>query len=137
MLLFAVTIPESLYQIYGYAVPILILAVLFAFRWKVGMWGNCLTLGAVLFSALIAIGLWKDVAGLLAEHVPDVHFVAETIAVCVLFLISLAILDTATRFLSTVKVKYNDTIEKVGNGVVLLLLSLVLWQFHNYANVAL
>jgi hypothetical protein len=114
---------------YGYAVPLVILAALAAFRWKVGMWGNCLSLGAMLFSVLIAIGWWEDVAELLVKQAPVTLFLADCIAVWVLFIVSLLILDTATRFLSSIKVKFDDTVEKVGNGIAIFLLFLVLYTF--------
>ena len=129
-----VDIPGILYQIYGYAIPIVILAVLYGFRWKVGMWGNCVSLGAVLFSALVAIGWWEDVAELLVSLWAPLLFIADCLAVWLLFLITLAILDTASRYLSTIKVKYNEQVENVGNGIVLFLLFLALWQFHIFAN---
>ena len=133
-MIFAITIPEVLYIIYGYAVPIVILAVLYGFRWKVGMWGNALSLGAVLFSALIAVGWWEDVAELLAGLYKPMLFLADCVAIWLLFLLSLLFLDTATRFMSTVKVKFNDIVENVGNGIVLFLLFLVLIRFTIFAN---
>ena len=135
MTLFALAdIPNILHLIYGYAVPVVIFAALYGLRWKVGMWGNCLSLGAVLFSTLIAIGWWEDVAELLAKQVPVILFLVDCIAFWVLFIVSLLILDTATRFMSTIKVKYNETVENVGNGIALFLLSLALFQVHTLAN---
>ena len=126
-------IPGILYQIYVYAVPVIILATLFGFRWKVGMWGNILSLGAVLFSALIAAGWWEDLAELLAKQVPKMLFLADGIAFWTIFVVSLLFLDAATRFASTVKVKYADTIENYGNGVVLFLLFAALYGIFLFA----
>jgi len=134
MTLFAVSIPMVLYHIYGYAIPIVILAALYGFRWKVGMWGNCITLGAVLFSAMIAVGWWEDAASFLAQQVPAMLFIVDCVAFWTLFIISLLILDTATRSMSTIKVKYNDTVENVGNGIALFLLFSVLFGVHTFAN---
>jgi len=134
MTLFALSIPLVLYKIYGYAIPIVILAALYGFRWKVGMWGNCVTLGAVLFSALIAVGWWENAAHLLAQQVPAMLFIVDCVAFWTLFIVSLLILDTATRAMSTVKVKYNDIVENVGNGIALFLLFLVLFGIHTFAN---
>ena len=125
-----------MYHIYVYAVPLIILAALGGFRWKAGLWGNGLTLGAVLFSVLVAIGWWEDVAELLATQAPATLFVADCLALWVLFLVTLLILDTATRYLSTVKVKYNDMVENIGNGIVLLLLFAVLYGFYLFAEEA-
>ena len=116
-----------MWHIYEYAVPVIILAVLFGLRWKAGMWGNCLSLGAVLFSALIAVGWWEDLAQLLAKQVHAMLFLADGIAFWTIFIFALAILDAATRFLSTVKVKYADTVENIGNGAVLFLLFLAIY----------
>ena len=124
----------ALYLIYGWAIPVIILAALFGFRWKVGMWGNCVSLGVVLFSILIAIGWWEDVAHLLASNVPQMVYIADCIAIWAIFLVSLLVLDMATRSMSTVKVKYNDTVEQVGNGIALFLLCLALIGFADIAN---
>ena len=126
-------IPLLLYHIYGYAIPIVILATLYGFRWKVGMWGNCLTLGAVLFSFLIAIGWWEDVAELLSGQASSLLFVADCVAFWTLFIISLLILDTATRFMSTIKVKYAEQVENIGNGAVLFVLFLALYGTYLFA----
>ena len=134
MPLFALSVPQAMFNIYEYAVPITLLAVLYGFRWKVGMWGNALSLGAVLFSALIAVGWWEDVAELLAKQVPMMLYLADCIAIWGLFLVSLLALDTATRFMSTVKVKFHEQVESVGNGIVLFLLFLALFQFQTLAN---
>ena len=127
MILFAMSIPVALYHIYVYALPLVILAVLFGIRWKVGLWGNCLTLGCVLFSSLIAVGWWEDLAHLLAKQAPPMLFFVDSVAFWTLFLVSFAILDTLTRFLSRVKVKYAEKVESFGNGAVLLVLFLALY----------
>ena len=123
-----------LYQIYWFAVPVILLAALYAFRWKAGLWGNCVTLGVLQFSILIAIGWWEDVAELLAQQAPVTLFFADGIAIWTIFLLSLAILDTATRFISTVQVKYNGIVEMVGNGIVIFCLFSTLYWFHIFAN---
>jgi hypothetical protein len=126
-------IPLVLYHIYGYAIPIVILAVLYGFRWKVGMWGNCLTLGAVFFSFLVAAGWWEDVAELLATQAPSLLFLADCVAFWTLFIVSFLILDTATRLMSAVKVKYADQVENIGNGAVLFVLFLALYGTYLFA----
>jgi len=133
MTLFAISVPGVMYQIYGYAVPVVILAVVFGLRWKAGMWGNCLSLGAVLFSALIAVGWWEDLAELIVKQVPKMLFLADGIAFWTIFIVALLILDAATRFLSTVKVKYADSVENVGNGAVLFLLFLAIYSVFLFA----
>ena len=127
------SIPHVMYMIYGYAVPVVILAVLYGFRWKVGMWGNCLSLGAVLFSILVAVGWWEDVACLLAQQAPVVLFLADCMAIWGIFLVTLLILDALTRTMSTIKVKYADIVENIGNGIVLFLLFLALYGFFLFA----
>jgi signal transduction histidine kinase len=127
-------VPLILWHIYGYAVPLVILAVLYGFRWKVGMWGNCLSLGAVLFSFLIAVGWWEDVAYLLAKQFPITLFVADCVAFWMIFVVALLILDTATRLMSTIKVKYADQVENIGNGAVLFLLFLALYGIFLFAD---
>ena len=118
----------ALYHIFGWVVPIVIFAAMFGFRWKVGMWGNVVSLGVVLLSFLIAVGWWQNLAYLLATNAPQWMFIADCVAFFTIFLISLLILDFATRCMSAVKVKYADQVEKVGNGVALFLLSSALYM---------
>ena len=130
--LFAFSIPLALYYAYEVAVPLVILATLYGFRWKVGMWGNVLSLGAVLLSFLIAVGWWESLAYFLAQQAPAMLFVVDCVAFFTIFLVALLILDFATRYMSTVKVKYPDMVEKIGNGVVLLLLTMALCGIYTF-----
>lgn len=116
------TIPEVLYQLYVFGVPLSIAAAIFGFRWKEGMWGNLIALVCVMFSFLIAVGWWESLAVFLVEQMPKMLFFADLVAFWGIFLISLAVLCEITKFISRVKVKYADTIEKAGNGVALTLL---------------
>jgi len=133
MSLFCVSIPWLMWQIYGWAVPIVILAILYGFRWKAGMWSNSLSLGAALFSVLVAVGWWESLAHLIATQAPAMLFFADCLAVWTLFLVTFGLLDLATRFMSTIKVKYADMVENIGNGVVLFLLFLTLYGFFLFA----
>jgi signal transduction histidine kinase len=131
--LFAVSIPMVLYYIYGYAVPLTILAVFYGFRWKTGLWSNILSLGAVMFSVLVAVGWWEELAFLLAKKFPSWLFVADCVAIWTIFLVTLLVMDTLTRLMSTIKVKFSDIAENVGNGAVLFLLFLVMYGFFRFA----
>jgi len=134
MTLFAFSIPMALYYSYQVAVPIVIFAALLGLRWKVGMWGNILSLGAVLFAFLIAVGWWENLAFLLGTNVPQMLFVADCIAFFAIFLVALLILDFATRSFSSVKVKYADMVEKVGNGVALFLLAVAVYAVYLFGS---
>ena|GEM_PF-1530950 len=133
MTLFAFSIPMTMFHIYGYAVPLVILAFLYGFRWKAGLWGNCLALGAVLFSMLIAFGWWEELAYIIARQFPPMLFLADCVAFWVLFIVSLGIFDTVTRFISTVKVKFHDKVESIGNGLVLFLLFFAVYGVYLFA----
>jgi signal transduction histidine kinase len=91
------------------------------------MWGNVLSLGCVLFSFLVAVGWYEDVAELLAQQAPVMLFLADGLAFWVIFVLTLGILDTITRNISTIKVKYAEQVENYGNGVVLFLLSAAIY----------
>jgi signal transduction histidine kinase len=122
-----------MWHIYGYAIPVVILAVLYGLRWKAGMWSNCLSLGAILFSILVAVGGWENLAELIAQQAPSTLFLADCIALWIIFLASFAILDIILRFMSTVKVKYADPVEKAGNGIALFLIFVALYSFFLFA----
>ena len=133
MTLFAVSIPTVLYHIHEYAVPLAIFAAMFGFRWKIGMWGNIISLGVILFAFLIAVGWWQNLAFFLVEKAPQLLYIADCVAFLTIFVVALSILDLATRSMSTVKVKYADMVENIGNGVALFLLSTALCITYSFA----
>jgi hypothetical protein len=114
-------------------VPIVTLTALCATRWKEGFWGNLISFGNVSFSILISVGWWEDIACLLALRFSGWVFYADTIAIWAIFLLSLLILETLTRLLSRVKVKFADAVEKAGSGLMIFLLFLVLYSFFRFA----
>ena len=122
-----------MWHIYVWVVPIVILAVLYGFRWKAGLWSNSLTLGTILFSILVAVGWWESLAYLIATSAPLLLFFADSVAIWTIFLVTFALLDLTTRFMSTIKVKYVDIVENVGNGIVLFMLFLALYGFFRFA----
>jgi len=132
MIVFA-SIPLWLHTIHEFAVPLVILAALYGFRWQVGMWGNLLSLGAVLLAFLFAIGWWESLAQLLVTHVPQMLFIADCVAFFTIFLVALSLLDLATRFMSSVKVKYAEMVENIGNGIALFLLASALYVTYSFA----
>ncbi len=132
---FTMSIPQILYQGYIYGVPLAIAAAVFGFRWKEGFWGNVLALVNVMFSLLIAVGWWEDVAILFAKQFPKMLFFADAIAFWTIFVVSLLILMEATKAFSRVQVKFAIPVEKAGNGVALTLLFLAMYGIFNFASV--
>jgi hypothetical protein len=122
-------IPGILYVCYGYAIPLVIYLALYGLRWNEGLWGNFLALGCVMFSILIAVGWWEDLAQLFALKLPSWMFYMDCFAIWLIFIVSLFILDSITRSLSRVSVFYGEQIEKIGNGVVLFLLGTTIYIF--------
>jgi hypothetical protein len=98
-------------------------------RWKEGFWSNVLSALAVFFSALVAVGWWESAAVLLCQQVPWAIFLADSIALWTIFLVTLAVLNELTRLLSRVKVKFIVPVEKAGNALALLALFLGLYGF--------
>ena len=128
------SIPLWMFIIYTIAVPVVILVSLYGFRWKAGLWGNCIAFGEVEFSFLVAAAWWEDLASLLATQFPVMLWVADCVAFWVLFVVTLAILDTATRYMSTVNVKYANIVEKIGNALVILSLAGVTYDVYCFAD---
>lgn len=126
-------VKQILYQCFLYGVPLAVAGAIFGMRWKEGFWGNILSVFAVMFSMLIAIGWWEPLASLLAEKVPKMLFAADFICLWVLFLVALAIIGEITRLLSRVKVKFADSVEKGGNSLALILLFGLLMGFYLFA----
>lgn len=126
------TVHEILYQCFLYGVPLAVAASIYGMRWKEGLWGNTLGVFAVLFSAMVALGWWESLAILFCKHVPKALYIADFASFWAIFLLSLATICEVTRVLSRVRVKYDDVVEKVGNGImstILVLLLLGIYQF--------
>lgn len=120
-----------LYQFFVFGTPLAVAAAIYGTRWKEGLWGNLLSVFAVLFSAIIAVGWWESLTIVLCNQVNSVLFVADYLVFWLLFLISLLIIGEVTRALSRVKVKFAEPIEKAGNAAVLtLLLTLLLGVYY-------
>ena len=114
---------------FNIGVPLALLAAIFGFRWREGLWGNTIGVFCVLFSIFFAIAWWETVAELLCKMVPSMVFASDLVAIWVIFLLSLAILCELTRLLSRVKVFFLLPIEGVGNFVVLAVLFLLMYNF--------
>lgn len=123
------TIPQILYQCFLYGVPLAMAAALFGFRWREGFWGNILGVGALCFSSLVAVGWWELLAELLAKQVPKMLFLSDTIAVWLIFIVTLLIITECTRMMSRVKVKFAEPVEIGGNTVALGLMFVLLYGF--------
>lgn len=117
---------DVMYMFFQYGVPLAAVGALFGFRWQEGLWGNAVAVLTVFFSFLIAVGWWESLTVLLVGQVNQMLFFADFLMFWAIFLVSLAILNEATLFLSRVKVKFAEPVEKAGNAVALGFLSLVL-----------
>ncbi len=122
-----------LHNVFIYGVPLAIAAAIYGMRWKEGLWGNILSVFAVLFSAIIAIGWWESLAILLCGYANSMLFVSDFLVLWFLFLISLLIIGEVTRALSRVKVKFADSIEKGGNVLALTLLFALFFGFYTFS----
>ena len=118
-----------LYQCFVFGVPLSVAASLYGLRWQEGFWGNAVAVPMTLFSILIAVSWWEPVAALMVGQMAGMLYVADFIAIWVLFLIPFALMNEITRLLSVVKVKFADPIEKAGNGVAITLVFALLMGF--------
>jgi hypothetical protein len=126
-------IRQILFQCFQWGVPLAVAAAIFGIRWKEGLWSNILSVFAVLFSALIAVGWWESLASFLSSNAPSMLFLSDTIAIWLLFLVSLLIISELTKLTSRVKVKFADPVEKAGNALALAALFLSLYGFYLFA----
>jgi hypothetical protein len=124
---------DILFQCFTYGVPLAVATAIFGTRWKEGFWGNILSVFAVFFSTLVAIGWWESLALLLSTNIPQMLYLADCVAVWLIFLITFMVINELTRMMSRVKVKFAVPIENVGNVVALALLFLVLYSFFLFA----
>ncbi|MDR0704114.1 MAG: hypothetical protein LBF88_03920 [Planctomycetaceae bacterium] len=120
---------DILFMGFTYGVPLAVAAAIFGTRWKEGFWGNILSVFAVFFSALTAIAWWESLALLLSTKIPQMLYVADCVAIWLIFLVAFLIVNELTRMMSRVKVKFAVPIENVGNVVALSLLFLTLYGF--------
>ena len=114
---------------FNIGVPIALLAAIFGFRWREGLWGNAIASFCVLFSILLAVAWWESFAVLLCQGVPSMLYASDMVAIWIIFLASLAILCEITRALSRVKVLFLLPIEGIGNFVALAMLFLLMYNF--------
>jgi len=114
---------------FNFGVPLALLAAIFGFRWREGLWGNTIMAFCVLFSIFFAIAWWETVAELLCKAVPSMVFACDLVAIWTIFLVSLVILSELTRALSRVKVLFLLPLEGVGNFMVLVVLFLLMFNF--------
>lgn len=122
-----------LYQFFVFGVPLAVAAAIYGTRWKEGLWGNLLSVFAVLFSSIIAVGWWESLTIFLCNKVNGMLFVADYLVLWLLFLISLLIIGEVTRALSRVKVKFAEPVEKTGNAAMLTLLLALLLGFYYFS----
>ena len=115
--------------LYSLGVPLALLAAIFGFRWREGLWGNTIAAFCVLFSMLFAVAWWEDLAGLLCQAMPSMLFLSDMVAIWSIFLLCLLILNEMTRALSRVKVLFLLPIEGVGNLIALAFLFLLMYNF--------
>jgi hypothetical protein len=114
---------------FNFGVPLALLAAIFGFRWREGLWGNTIAAICVMFSIFFAVAWWETVADMLAQAMPSILFLSDLVAIWLIFLASLAILNELTLLLSRVKVLFLLPIEAVGNLVVLTFLFLLMYNF--------
>lgn len=114
-------------------VPLAVAGAFFGTRWKEGFWGNSLAVFAVFFSSIIAVGWWESLAIVLSNRFPKMWFLWDFLVLWGLFLIPLLLIGEVTRSLSRVKVKFPEPLEKVGNGVALALITVLLLGFYYFS----
>ena len=114
---------------FNIGVPLAILAAVFGFRWREGLWGNTVSAFCVLFSIFFAIAWWETVAALLCQASVSMLFLSDLVAIWLIFLVSLALLHELARALSRVKVLFLLPIESVGNFLALCVLYILLLNF--------
>ncbi|GHT34512.1 hypothetical protein FACS189427_01960 [Planctomycetales bacterium] len=121
-----------LYQFFVFGVPLSVAASLYGLRWREGFWGNAVAVPMTFFSILIAVSWWEPVAALIAGQMAATLYVADFLAVWVLFLVPFALIGEITRLISRVRVKFADPIEKGGNAVSLTLVFALLMGFYYF-----
>jgi hypothetical protein len=96
---------------------LLIVLVLFAFvalLFAEGMWSNAIRLINIVTAALLATNFFEPVARLLEGWSPKLTYVADFLALWLLFAAAMAVLRTFTDQVSRVKVRFPEQVDKVG-----------------------
>jgi hypothetical protein len=120
---------DILFMCFTYGIPPAIAGAIFGTRWKEGFWGNILSVFSVFFSALVAIAWWEPLALLLSTNIPKMLYLADCVAIWLIFLVAFMIVNELTRMMSRVNVKFAVPIENAGNVAALALLFLALYGF--------
>ncbi|MDR3108130.1 MAG: hypothetical protein LBU65_00380 [Planctomycetaceae bacterium] len=120
----------SIARVFG--IPGLVLLAVIGIRKNEGIWGNVISAINVSFAALIAINYWEPLAALAADQVKGGMFYWDYVCLWAIFLVSYGLLDDITHRISRVKVKFPETVEKVGgpvSGVFLFVTFILFYTF--------
>src|SRR5215469_10041530 len=110
------SLESVLHQVFIYGVPIAIYVGILGFRWREGLWSNILAFFAVLFSIFFAVGWWEWLACFLSTNVSSGGlFFWDYVAIWLIYIASLAIIDSIARGISRAKVKFPIPVENIGN----------------------
>lgn len=98
-------------------VNLLIVALIAGLTWALmseGLWGAALMFFNILFSALIAFNFHEPLAALLAENVEPISGYADTLVLCLLFLITLVLMRVITESVAPGMVRFPTPVFHLG-----------------------
>jgi len=80
-----------------------------------GMWGNAIRLINVVTAALVSTSFFEPVADLMESFMPTYTFLCDFLALWAVFVVSMAVLRTATNAISKVKVRFHWLADRIGS----------------------
>lgn len=112
--------------------PLLLVVILLACAaslYPEGLWGNAINLVNIILAGLLAFNFFEPLARFLEGQMASYTFFLDFISLWLIFCVSLVVLRTASNLLSRVKVRFLMIVDRVGSGILAVLVGWVMVCF--------
>ena len=93
---------------------VLIFVACFAFLYSGGLWSNTIALVNVITAALLATNYFEPLADWFDEQEPSLTYLYDFVAIWLIFGLAMLLLRMATDYVSRIKVKFLNVVDKAG-----------------------
>jgi hypothetical protein len=111
---------------------LLVLGMIAAATWLVGLWNNVITWISLVLSGLVASSFFEPLADRLHESASESAYLVDFLAVWAIFVATFAVLRIATGFLSRYRLQFDPWTEVVGRSVLSAMIALTFFAFASF-----
>jgi len=111
---------------------VLVLAMIAAATWLVGLWNNIITWITLVISAMVASSFFEPLATRLNEKLAESSYLVDFVAVWGLFIATYAVLRILTEVLSKYRLQFDVWTETIGRTVMSILIALTFFAFASF-----